>query len=106
MNLVSVSEWSPEGVMRDYSSGHISTADAAPLLEKLAELARGSDFLPMTGIQYRHLLIQKNGAKTPAARLAVNPPHDLLDQSIGQDLDAFSAFPELAFSCRFRRSGR
>ena len=54
MNLVSVSEWSPEGVMQDYSSGHISTADAAPLLEKLAKLARGSDFLPVTGIQYRH----------------------------------------------------
>lgn len=96
MNLVSVSEWSPEGVMRDYSSGHISTADAAPLLEKLSELARGSDFLPVTGIQYRHLLIQKNGARTPASRLAVNPPHDLLDQSIGQDLDAFAAFPKLA----------
>jgi 2,3-bisphosphoglycerate-independent phosphoglycerate mutase len=96
MNLVSVSEWSAQGVMLDYSSGHITTAESAPLLAKLAELARGSDFSPVAGIQYRHLLVQKNGARTPAATLDVRPPHDILDQNIAQDLDTFATIPELA----------
>lgn len=96
MNLVSVSEWSAQGSMQDYSSGHITTPESAPLMAKLAELAQGSDFSPVAGIQYRHLLVQKKGALTPAAKLTVRPPHDILDQNIAQDLDAFATLPELA----------
>jgi 2,3-bisphosphoglycerate-independent phosphoglycerate mutase len=95
MNLVTVSDLSPDGVMRDYSSGHITTQTAAPLLARLAEIAQGGSFTPVPGIQYRHLLVQKNGAATPAAKLTIRPPHDILDQNIGQDLRAFATQPEL-----------
>lgn len=96
MNLVSVTELTDNGVMLDYSSGHISTPVAAPLVARLAEIAAGSPFQPVQGIQYRHLLVQRGGARTEAAGLAIRPPHDILDQPIAQDLAAFATLPELA----------
>lgn len=95
MNLVAISELSDKGIMLDYSSGHISTQTAAPLVAHLATLAHGGPFEPIQGIQYRHLLVQKNGAATDAAKLAVRPPHDILDQPIAQDLEAFASIPDL-----------
>jgi len=95
MNLVSVTELSNAGVMLDYSSGHITTQVAAPLLARLKELAAGTTFEPVQGIQYRHLLVQRNGAGTPAEALGIRPPHDILDQPIAQDLATFASCPEL-----------
>jgi len=95
MNLVNVTELSDAGVMLDYSSGHISTAVSAPLVTRLAEMAAGGPFQPVPGIQYRHLLVQRGGALADAARLAIRPPHDILDQPIAQDLASFATFPDL-----------
>lgn len=95
MNLVSLTNLEPGGVMQDYSSGHISTQVAVPLVEQLAQLTQGSAFVPVPGIQYRHLLVQKQGASTPAATLAMRPPHDILDQVIDSDLRTLASFPEL-----------
>jgi 2,3-bisphosphoglycerate-independent phosphoglycerate mutase len=95
MNLVRLTELAGEGVMQDYSSGHISTATAAPLVARLATMAEGGPFQPVQGIQYRHLLVQRGGALTSAADLAIRPPHDILDQNIAQDLEAYASFPEL-----------
>ncbi len=95
MNLVNLTELSDAGVMRDYSSGHIATAVAAPLVARLAEMARGTTLQPVQGIQYRHLLVQRGGALTDAAGLNIRPPHDILDQPVAQDLAAFATFPEL-----------
>jgi 2,3-bisphosphoglycerate-independent phosphoglycerate mutase len=95
MNLVNLTELSEQGVMLDYSSGHISTATAAPLVAKLVEIAGDGPFKPVQGIQYRHLLVQRGGARTKAASLDIRPPHDILDQNIAQDMSAFATFPEL-----------
>lgn len=95
MNLVNLTELSEHGVMLDYSSGHIDTATAAPLVARLAEMAGGGPFKPVQGIQYRHLLVQRGGAQTAAASLAIRPPHDILDQNIAADLQVFASFPEL-----------
>lgn len=95
MNLVEISELSDQGVMLDYSSGHITTPTAAPLIAEIGRLAVGMPFEPVQGIQYRHLLIQKKGASTHAADLFIRPPHDILDQPIAPDLAQFAAFPEL-----------
>ncbi len=95
MNLVSISGLAPGDIMHDYSSGHISTDVSTPLIQHLATMAAGSPFEPVPGIQYRHLLVQKNGALTNAATLEVRPPHDILDQAIDQDLLAFATYPEL-----------
>ena len=95
MNLVNLTELSEQGMMLDYSSGHIDTKTAAPLVARLAEMARNSLFKPVQGIQYRHLLVQRGGALTEAAHLAIRPPHDILDQNIAEDMQAFASFPEL-----------
>lgn len=95
MNLVNLTELTDAGVMLDYSSGHIGTAVAAPLVARLAEMARGTAFQPVQGIQYRHLLVHRGGALTDAAGLNIRPPHDILDQPVAQDLAAFATFPEL-----------
>ncbi len=95
MNLVNLTELSEHGVMLDYSSGHIDTPTAAPLVASLAEMAGHGPFKPVQGIQYRHLLVQRGGALTDAASLAIRPPHDILDQNIAADLQAFASFPEL-----------
>jgi 2,3-bisphosphoglycerate-independent phosphoglycerate mutase len=95
MNLVNLTELSEQGVMLDYSAGHIDTATAAPLVAKLVEMAGDGPFKPVQGIQYRHLLVQRGGAGTTAASLAIRPPHDILDQNIAQDMRAFASFPEL-----------
>lgn len=95
MNLVTVTELAKSGIMIDYSSGHIETPVAAPLLARLAEMAAGGPFQPVQGIQYRHLLVQRGGAATMAAELDIRPPHDILDQSIARDLEVFASFPEL-----------
>ena len=73
-NLVTIEN----GVMKDYSAGHISTSEASELIKSLqSEL--GSDCLNFhIGVQYRHLLIWKNG---PSDLLCV-PPHEISDKHI------------------------
>lgn len=65
--------------MVDYSSGHISTEDATPMIATLHEkLGRpGLSFHP--GVQYRHLVIWENGPADPVTQ----PPHDILGKDIG-----------------------
>ncbi len=73
-NLVNIAD----GIMVDYSSGHISNEDAAPLVKALDE-ALGRDGLRFhTGVQYRHLLVWNHGPAHPITQ----PPHDILGQPI------------------------
>lgn len=99
-NLVSVSKYASDGVMLDYSSGHITTEASAPLIRQLDDqCARCSDeFAPfrlVPGVQYRHLLVQRGAAGSPEAKLAIRPPHDITDQSIEQDIEAYRSVPLL-----------
>ena len=73
-NLVSIDN----GVMKDYSAGHISTPVAHKIINALQE-ALGTDeikFYP--GVSYRHLLTIKN----TGARLECTPPHDIINRPI------------------------
>lgn len=94
-NLVRVSQWSGAGVMLDYSAGHIDTATASRLMRLLQERlgSKGLKFHP--GVQYRHLLIQTGRADKDEARLSIRPPHDILDQPIGEDLARYRRIPAL-----------
>ena len=73
-NLVTVSD----GVMQDYSAGHISTEEAHELIAALqAKLGRpGLTF--HGGVSYRHLLVWKDG---PTDTIT-NPPHEFSDKAI------------------------
>jgi 2,3-bisphosphoglycerate-independent phosphoglycerate mutase len=95
LNLVTVSQLDKDGLMLDYSSGHIETEQSRPLVERLQKTMGGDTYTFVPGIQYRHLLIQKDGVQTDDAQLAINPPHDITDKPIKSDLRAFSRNPEL-----------
>lgn len=95
LNLVTVSDPTSDGFMRDYSSGHISTPKAAELIEDLKELTRDTPYELHPGVQYRHLLVRKGGANSVDARLDINPPHDITDKPIAEDLARYAACPEM-----------
>lgn len=95
LNLVTLSKLDPNGIMRDYSAGHIKTEDSTPLVEMLQEKLGNQTFQFVPGIQYRHLLVQKGGADSDEAMLDVDPPHDITDQSINRSMRRFSRSPEL-----------
>jgi 2,3-bisphosphoglycerate-independent phosphoglycerate mutase len=76
-NLVTVEN----EVMRDFTAGHISSAEGAQLIATLQEhLGRpGLEFVP--GVQYRNLLVQRGAsALSPATR--TQAPHDIPDRPI------------------------
>ncbi len=99
-NLVSVSDYSSSGVMQDYSSGHITTEAARPLIERLDQECAScsgsyAPFRLLPGVQYRHLLVQRGAASAPEASFAVRPPHDITGQSIAPDLEVLRQSPLL-----------
>lgn len=95
LNLVTVSKLTIDGYMRDYSSGHIASEVSRPLVETLQKKLGNETYQFIPGIQYRHLLVQKGGALTDDAGLAINPPHDITDKSIKYDLRKYSRSTEL-----------
>ena len=65
-----------EGVLWDYSSGHISSEEARVLIEAVdKEIGISCKF--HAGVSYRHLLVMKDGEKA-----ICTPPHDVVGQSI------------------------
>ncbi len=77
-NLVTVQD----GIMQDYSAGHISTEEAHELMAAIeAKLGRpGLKF--HGGVSYRHLLVWKNG---PTLALTI-PPHEFSDKPVAAHL--------------------
>jgi len=90
LNLCQVSEFSKQGVMLDYCAGHIETQTANNLMEKLQNQLKDEDFQLIPGMQYRHLLLQKNATESLEADISINPPHDITNQPLQTDLEAFS----------------
>ncbi len=63
-----------EGLMEDYSAGHISSEEAATLITEMNRLVEDNDavkFYP--GVSYRHLMTLKGDG-----RCETIPPHDIL----------------------------
>ena len=60
-------------LLKNHSAGHITTAEAAELIEYL-QAHLGNDRVRFyTGVQYRHLLVVRGGDK----RVRCTPPHDV-----------------------------
>ena len=82
-NLVTIQDQ----VMRDFTAGHISTDEAAQLLQA-AQAELGSDRLQFVpGVSYRNLLIYR-AQDEPApfsAETRATPPHDLTDRAVVDD---------------------
>ncbi len=80
-NLVTVTN---DGIMDDYSAGHITTEEAHALVQSLQEElgAEGLTFYP--GVQYRHILVWNNGP----AECHCEPPHEFTDKPVADNLPA------------------
>ncbi len=64
-----------QGMLADYSAGHISSEEARALIEAVdRELGNGKFY---AGVSYRHLLVLKEGEKAQCM-----PPHDVVGQSV------------------------
>lgn len=77
-NLVTIYD----GVMKDYSAGHISSQEAATLIESLDQKIPDQNVSFYAGKSYRHLMILKTHAVKNFAAIKCVPPHDILDQKI------------------------
>ncbi len=62
--------------MLDYSSGHISTEEARPLIALLDQKLGNSRRKFYPGVQYRHILAERGGP----VDLKTTPPHDMADK--------------------------
>jgi 2,3-bisphosphoglycerate-independent phosphoglycerate mutase len=62
------------GLMNDYSAGHIETEDAAKLINELQSALGTPDIRFYPGVSYRHILIISG---LPQSALACTPPHDI-----------------------------
>lgn len=83
-NIVTLSEEDTaygERTIIDHSSGEISTADAAVLLEAVRKELANDIYSYYVGTSYRHLLIWDQGQVVP-----LTPPHDILGKKIGEYL--------------------
>ncbi len=83
----------PDGHMRDFTAGHIDTADAHELIAALQAALGGKgvgggviEFFP--GVQYRHILVWrgKPGVTCPLAGTTAQPPHDVPDRRVSDHL--------------------
>jgi 2,3-bisphosphoglycerate-independent phosphoglycerate mutase len=75
-NLATVRGRGDDAVMEDFTSGHISTEEAAEIIRDLGrELGGGGiEFFP--GVSYRHLMVWRDGKE----KMQTTPPHDITDQ--------------------------
>ena len=89
-NLVCVEN----GIMRDFTAGHISNNEASQIVESLnAELPRRCGFDPdavqfYTGVSYRNLLVLRGDTRKPlpfTMAFRATPPHDRMDQTVLND---------------------
>ena len=68
-----------DGIMVDYSAGHITSEEGKELIKSLQPLVPGGRLF--SGVSYRNLLVLKAGAKA-----VCTPPHDITDRPIGDYL--------------------
>jgi 2,3-bisphosphoglycerate-independent phosphoglycerate mutase len=82
-NLVTV----VDQTMRDFTAGHISTAEAAELLQAVQQHLADPKLEFVPGVSYRNLLIYRGGQQAaPFSRdTRTTPPHDLTDHTVAED---------------------
>jgi 2,3-bisphosphoglycerate-independent phosphoglycerate mutase len=68
-----------DGIMKDYSAGHITSEEGRELIEALQPLMPERRLY--AGVSYRNLLVLKAGAKA-----LCTPPHDISDKPVAEHL--------------------
>jgi 2,3-bisphosphoglycerate-independent phosphoglycerate mutase len=74
-------------VMKSFTAGHISSAEAAELIKAAQEALGGTQLQFYPGVSYRNLLVYRSAGRpapfSPDTR--TTPPHDLTDNSVLDD---------------------
>jgi 2,3-bisphosphoglycerate-independent phosphoglycerate mutase len=87
-NLVHV----PDGHMRDFTAGHISSEDGAPLIKALQKELGGKEVAGgvlefHAGVQYRNILVWRGKSSTsPLEGTKTQAPHDIPDKPVADYL--------------------
>ncbi|KXB06563.1 phosphoglycerate mutase [candidate division MSBL1 archaeon SCGC-AAA382C18] len=73
-----------EGVMRDYSAGHITTEEAEKLIETMDKKYRdlGNFYV---GTEYRHLFVTKH-LNDEINNIQTRPPHDMINERLKDNI--------------------
>ncbi len=74
-----------DGVMADYSAGHIESADSAQLITTVNERLGGNGVKFYPGVSYRHLTVV---AGAEYAKTECTPPHDISGKPVAPHLPA------------------
>jgi len=83
MNLVSLATDSNGAtVMSDFTSGHISSEEAAQIVDSIRRELAGNGIEFFAGVSYRHLMMWRNGVRGTK----LTPPHDISGRSIAEHL--------------------
>lgn len=73
-----------EEIMDDFSAGHITSNEAAELLQTINRELGTQDLTFYPGVSYRHLLVWHGGKE----KMQTTPPHDITGQAIAGCLPA------------------
>ncbi|NWF57325.1 MAG: cofactor-independent phosphoglycerate mutase [Syntrophaceae bacterium] len=92
-NLVTLGSRNGRETMDDFSAGHISTAEAREIIQKVREILGNDEFHFFPGVSYRHLLVWRNGERVLRAR--TTPPHDISGKEIAEYLPAGNGQEEI-----------
>lgn len=82
----------PNGVMENFTSGHITSDEGRPLIETLQKELGGREVGGGTiefhaGVSYRNILVWRGqSAQSPLAGMKTQPPHDVQGQPVEQHL--------------------
>jgi len=82
-NLVTVEDQ----IMQSFTAGHISSEEAAELIQTAADQLGTEQLQFVPGVSYRNLLLYRGGGAAPfdSHDTRTTPPHDLTDKSVADD---------------------
>src|SRR5581483_3661132 len=78
MNLVSLKPEAGGSVMNDFTAGHITSEEAARIVDDLRGELAGDGIEFFNGVSYRHLLVWRNGV----TGTMLTPPHDITGKPV------------------------
>ncbi len=75
-----------DGILYDYSAGHITNREAKILIEYLNQQLGSATIRFFPGKSYRNIMVLKGGVKLGLDKLTYTPPHDIMGQKISSYL--------------------